>query len=158
MYNDIYSQLFLFFVFFVVGVVIALVFDTLRAAGRVAFSGIFFFVLKDIIFWIITTFLVFFICLKYNDGEMRFFMFVAVTLGALVYFKTVSTFVVKLLCLIIQYIKKSILFILKLIFLPLKFINKPVFIALSVSKRGFVNLVQKISFKLKVLKKFKRKY
>lgn len=157
MYNDIYSQLFLFFVFFVVGVVTALMFDTFRATGKVAFSGMFFFVLKDILFWIITTFLIFFICLKYNDGEIRFFMFLAVVLGALVYFKTVSKYVVAFLCLIIEFVKKIIFLVLKLMFMPLRLINKPVFIALSFSKRSFVNLTKKISFKFKILKKFKRK-
>ena len=148
----------MFFVFLIVGVVAAVVFDTLRATEKVAFSGRFFFVLKDILFWIITTFLIFFICLKYNDGEIRFYMFMAVLIGAMVYFKTLSIFIVKILCALLEFVKKIVYLILKVVFIPLRLINKPVFIAFSFSKRGIVNMGKRISFKMKILKKFKRKH
>ena len=107
MYRDIWYQLFLFFAFFTIGAVFALIYDMLKVSGRLVPGRSFFVVLKDVLFWLVVTVVMFAGCLKFNDGEFRFFMFVGVLLGALVYFKTISRFVVIVLGFIADCIKKT---------------------------------------------------
>ena len=157
MYNGIWYQAFLLAVFVALGMVCAFVFDTLRVSERFVRSNILVSVFKDILFWIITTALVFAICLRFNNGEIRFFMFAGVLFGALAYFNTVSKYVIKILVFAINIIKKIVFAV---VFVPLRFllklINKPLFIAFSFSKTGIMKFCKKILFKFKVLKKFKR--
>lgn len=160
MYKGIGYQIVLFFVFFVLGIFCALVFDTFRVSERFKKSNIFLSAVKDILFWLIITVMMFAICLRFNNGEIRFFMFAGIILGALIYFKTISKLVLNALFFVFNMLKKAVHLFLKVLFLPfkllLKILNKPLFIALSLSKKSIVRLVEKIKFKLKILKKFKR--
>ena len=160
MYNDIWHQAFLFVVFFIVGIVCAFIYDTFRISERFARSGIFFSFFKDILFWLVITVLMFIICLKFNNGEVRFYMLLGIFAGAVAYFNTVSKYVLKILFFIINLVKKIILLLLNFILIPLKFvlklINKPVFLALSFSKKSVINIGKKMKFEFMVLKKFRR--
>lgn len=159
MYNDIWHQGFLFAVFLIVGIVCAFIYDTFRVSERFARSGIFLMFAKDILFWIVITFLMFVICLKYNNGVIRSYMFLGIFLGAVAYFNTVSKYVLNILFFTINLLKKIILLLLNIIFIPLKFflklINKPVFLALSFSRRSIVSVCKKIKFKFMIFKKFR---
>lgn len=157
MYNGMWYQAVLFAVFFSFGVVCGVVFDAFRVSERVKRSCLFVLVVKDIVFWLAVTVFMFAICLKFNNGEIRFFMFVAMFFGATLYFGTISRFVIAVMLFVATVIKKllSVLVVIPLRFL-LRLVNKPVFIALSFSKKSLSKAVGKICFKLKVLKKFKR--
>lgn len=156
MYTDIWHQLFLFFVFFVMGAVFALVYDTFRVSGRFVPRKTVFTVFGDILFWLTATVVMFGVCLKFNDGEIRFFMFLGMLCGALLYFNTLSRFVIFVLGFVADLLKRFVVCLLKILFIPLKLLNKPVFIALSVTKNNAVKILKKIKFKLKVFIKFKR--
>lgn len=160
MYRDIWYQLFLFFAFFTIGAVFALIYDMLKVSGRLVSGRSFFVVLKDVLFWLVVTVVMFAGCLKFNDGEFRFFMFVGVLLGALVYFKTISRFVVIVLGFIADCIKKTVTFMFGIFVLPLKLllriVNKPVFIAFSFTRKRLLKLIEKIKFRIKIFIKFKR--
>lgn len=158
--SGVWYQLVLFAVFFVLGVVCALLYDTFRVSERFVRSGPFVSVLKDVLFWLVATVLIFTICLKFNNGEIRMFMFAGIFAGAFAYFNTLSRYVLNILFFIINILKKVITFLFKILFMPfrllLKLLNKPVFIALSFTKKGINNFCTKIKFKFKVFKKFKR--
>ena len=160
MYRDIWYQLFLFFAFFTIGAVFALIYDMLKVSGRPVSGRSFFVVLKDVLFWLVVTVVMFAGCLKFNDGEFRFFMFVGVLLGALVYFKTISRFVVIVLGFIADCIKKTVTFMFGIFVFPLKLllriVNKPVFIAFSFTRKRLLKLIEKIKFRIKIFIKFKR--
>ena len=160
MYRDIWYQLFLFFAFFTIGAVFALIYDMLKVSGRLVSGRSFFVVLKDVLFWLVVTVVMFAGCLKFNDGEFRFFMFVGVLLGALVYFKTISRFVVIVLGFISDCIKKTVTFMFGIFVFPLKLllriVNKPVFIAFSFTRKRLLKLIEKIKFRIKIFIKFKR--
>lgn len=160
MYRDIWYQLFLFFAFFTIGAVFALIYDMLKVSGRLVSDRSFFVVLKDVLFWLVVTVVMFAGCLKFNDGEFRFFMFVGVLLGALVYFKTISRFVVIVLGFIADCIKKTVTFMFGIFVFPLKLllriVNKPVFIAFSFTRKRLLKLIEKIKFRIKIFIKFKR--
>ena len=160
MYKDIWYQLFLFFVFFATGVVFALLYDALKVSIRLAPRWSFFVVVKDVIFWFVVTVFMFAICLKFNDGEFRFFMFAGVLSGALLYFKTISRLVVSVLGFVTDCVRKTIVFLFGILLFPLKFVlrvvNKPVFMAFSFTRKSFLRLVEKIKFRIKIFIKFKR--
>lgn len=160
MYNAAMHHLFLFVVFFLLGMLCAFIYDTFRISERFAYSPFFVVILKDILFWFVVTVLMIAICLKFNNGEIRFFMFVGVFMGALTYFNTLSKYVLKLLYFIINTFKTVFLLIFKVAFAPVRFLlkllNKPIFIALSFSRKKMVNLAKKLRFKITVFKKFKR--
>ena len=160
MYRDIWYQLFLFFAFFTIGAVFALIYDMLKVSGRLVSGRSFFVVLKDVLFWLVVTVVMFAGCLKFNDGEFRFFMFVVVLLGALVYFKTISRFVVIVLGFIADCIKKTVTFMFGIFVFPLKLllriVNKPVYIAFSFTRKRLLKLIEKIKFRIKIFIKFKR--
>ena len=160
MYRDMWYQLFLFIVFFITGTVFALVYDALKVSIRLAPRWSFFVVIKDVVFWFVVTVFMFAICLKFNDGEFRFFMFAGVLLGAILYFKTISRTVVIVLGFVADCIKKTVTFLFGVFLFPLKFllkvVNKPVFIAFSFTRKSFLGLARKIKFRLKIFIKFKR--
>lgn len=160
MYRDIWYQLFLFIVFFIVGGVFALLYDALKVSGKFAPRWSFFVVLKDIVFWLVVTVTMFCVCLKFNDGEFRFYMLIGVVSGALLYFKTISRLVVLVLGFIADCIKKTISVVFGILLFPVKvlvkIINKPVFIAFSFTQKRFFRLIDKIKFRVKVFKIFKR--
>lgn len=160
MYNIVFHHIFLLIVFFVLGMVCAFVFDAFRVLERFAHSPFVVLILKDVLFWLVVTVLMFSICLKFNNGEIRFFMFVGVFIGALAYFNTLSKFVLDLLCFIINIFKNIFAFVFKIVFVPFKFVikllNKPIFVALTFSKRSIKNFCKKIRFKIKIFKKFNR--
>lgn len=160
MYSGVWYQSVLFAVFFILGMVCSFVFDTFRVSERFFRSNMLVSVLKDILFWLVVTVLMFAICLKFNNGEIRFFMFIGVFAGALLYFNTLSRYVMNILYLIINILKNILGFIFKILLMPfklvLKLVNKPVFIALSFSKRSIKKFAERLRFKLKIFKKFKR--
>lgn len=160
MYNGVWYHSVLFAVFFILGIVCALVFDAFRVSERFVRSNMIVSVLKDILFWLVVTVLMFAICLKFNNGEIRFFMFIGVFTGAFLYFNTLSRYVMNLLYLIINILKNIFGFVFKILLMPLRFIlklvNKRVFIALSFSKKGVKKIAEKLRFKFKIIRKFKR--
>ena len=160
MYRDIWYQLFLFVIFFIMGATFALMYDALKVSGKFAPRRSFFVVLKDIFFWFVVTVVMFAVCLRFNDGEFRFYMFAGVVLGAFFYFKTLSRLVVCVLGFVADCIKKIITSVFLILVFPvrilLKIINKPVFIAFTFTQKRLLDLVDKIKFKIKIFKIFKR--
>ncbi len=156
MYSDIWYQVVLFLVFFCFGVICAFVFDAFRVSEQFRKSNFVTLAIKDILFWLIVLTLMFAICLRFNNGEIRFFMFLGMLLGASVYFNTVSKFVINIMFFVVKMLRNIIKIVVKVLLLPLKLLlkifNKPVVIAVAFSK----NSVKKIKFKLKKFKKFKR--
>ena len=157
MHNGISVQLFDFLIFGAAGIAGAFLFDTLRALDFLKKSGCVSSFLKDVIYWLFVTVMVFGVCLKFTDGEIRFYMLVGMLLGALVYFGTLSPYVVWVLGLFFGIIKKALYYILIFpVAFILKLLNKPFFVAVSLGRRGVCLAGEKIIFKFKKYKKFKR--
>lgn len=157
MHNSIGVQLFDFFVFFVAGSVSSFLFDTLRALDffkKQSAVSLFF---KDMLYWLAVTVSIFAVCLKYTDGEIRFYMIFGIFSGVCIYFNTVSKYVFKILRLFFTVVKRVLYYAFVFPFaLILRLLNKPFFVAVSFSKRGFSSMGKKISFKFKKYRKFKR--
>lgn len=83
----------------------------------------------DVIFWLVTTALVFYLLLLVNWGAVRFYVFVALSLGAMIYFWLFSKMSRRLLTLKFYLLHKlwkltitAILFTLQVIFSPVRIV------------------------------------
>ena len=118
------SQASLFFIFTIIGVAIAIIFDIFRIMRKSFKTSDIVTYIEDILFWLITGFIILYAIFKFNNGEIRFFMFVGMILGATFYMLLISRYIVKFSVKIILTIKKIINTILQIIIKPLKFIYK----------------------------------
>ena len=72
--------------------------------------------LQDLIFWVVVTIGFFYFMLLRNFGEIRFFSIIGVAIGCILYFATVSRFVIFIFVWVITYLKKALAFPFKLIY------------------------------------------
>jgi len=118
------SQANLFLIFVINGLIIGLLFDVFRILRKSFKTSDLITILQDILFWILTGIIILYSIFVFNNGEIRFFMFIGIFLGAGLYMLLLSKYVIKFSVTIISILKKIISFILKIIFFPLQWIYK----------------------------------
>lgn len=115
---NIYSQSKVFCIFFLLGIFINFIFDLFRGMRKsFRFSNIVV-LFQDIIFLSIAGFLFFRSLIVFNNGEIRFFMLIALIFGICIYTLTISKQCVIIVTVILKICKNIFKFIYKLIFLP----------------------------------------
>lgn len=135
MQNQIYS----FLVFILNGFLIGILFDIFRISRKSFKTPDFITYIEDIAFWIGSGMLLLFSIFKFNNGELRVFIFIGLFLGISTYLLIFSKLFINISLHIINVVKKSfyiliilpINYILKFINLiiikPLKFVYKKLF-------------------------------
>lgn len=118
------NQVYLFFIFIANGIIIGLLFDIFRILRRTMKTSDFITYVEDILFWILTGFSILYSIFVFNNGEIRFFMFLAIGLGIICYMLLFSSFIIKTNVVIINFFKKIISIIFNIIKLPFKYILK----------------------------------
>lgn len=106
--GEIYEQLFCLLIFTITGIVIGILFDLFRILRKSFKTADWITYIQDILFWILTGFIVLFSIFKFNNGEIRSYIFLGIALGVLIYMLTISKFIIKYAVLIINWIKKII--------------------------------------------------
>ena len=104
MYN--FSQEQIFILFFVIGLIISIIFDFFRAIRKNFKASDFATLIEDIVFLGITSFLIVFSIIKINGGEVRFYIFLAIFFGILLYSLTISNLCVIIFNVIVRICKK----------------------------------------------------
>ncbi len=132
--EEMYNQLFCLTVFSITGIVIGILFDIFRIFRKSFKTSDIITYLQDILFWILTGFIVLFAIFKFNDGEIRSYIFIGIALGILIYMLTISRFTIKYCVAIVQWIKKII--------------SYPISIIIKFSKKIIINPIIKLSRKL----------
>lgn len=128
------GQLFCLIAFTATGIVIGVLFDIFRILRRSFKTADWLTTLQDILFWILAGFVILFSIFKFNNGEIRSYIFVGIALGVLIYMLTLSKYIVRCSVIIIKFIKKIISYpvnlIIKitnfLIIKPIKFLVKKI--------------------------------
>lgn len=149
------NQAYAFIVFILNGFLIGLLFDVFRIFRKSFKTPDFITYLEDFIFWIITGLILLYSIFKFNNGELRIYIFLGVILGAAIYMLIFSKFFINISVYIINIIKK--IFII-LIIIPIKFIinilNKIIWKPLKKILGWFKHLFTKILsiFKIKTQK------
>lgn len=114
------NQTYLFLVFSLTGVIIGILFDFFRILRKSFKTSDIITYLEDIIFWILTGFIVLYNIWYFNNGEIRLFMILGIIMGAIIYMLTLSNIIIKIFYEIINILKKIILKIIKILELPFK--------------------------------------
>ena len=113
------NQALLFFIFVINGLLIGIVFDIFRIL-RISFkTKDFVTYIEDIAFWLITGAIVLYSIFIFNNGEIRFFIFIGIIIGVILYMMLFSSNVIKISVLIIKFLKKIII-------IPIKILKKPI--------------------------------
>lgn len=96
------NQAYLFLVFSLTGVIIGILFDFFRILRRTIKTSNFITYIEDILFWILTGFLILYNIWYFNNGEIRIYMFLGIILGVLIYMLTLSSILIKIFSKILQ--------------------------------------------------------
>lgn len=118
------NQAQLFLVFIINGIIIGIFFDFFRILRKSFKTSDFSTYIEDLLFWILTGFSILFTLFKYNNGEIRLYMFLAIAIGILLYMLIFSSYIIKINVSIILILKKLLKKIIYFIFIPIKFILK----------------------------------
>ena len=121
-----YTQGQIFILFFVAGICIGLIYDIFRVLRKNFHTSDLITQIEDVIFLVFSGFLVLNSILKFNNGEVRFYLFMAIFLGILLYFLTISKPYVIIINVIVKFCKNILVFIIKLIKIPYIFIKKTI--------------------------------
>lgn len=118
------NQAYLFVIFIINGILIGLLFDIFRIIRRTSKTTDLATYIQDVAFWIITGIMTLAFIFYYNNGEIRFYVFLGIILGISIYILTISKYVIKISVKIVNYIKRIISIIVNIILLPLKSVWK----------------------------------
>ena len=166
----IYTQLQLFFIFLVNGLLIALLFDFFRILRKAIKTVDFITYIEDALFWILTGFIILYSIFTYNNGEIRLFMFFAIILGILIYFTFLSKIILSISLSVINVIKKFLGTVFNIIKIPFHFfmklikklfLNPITFIIINIRNyftkclKNFSNVVKKVKISNKFVKNTK---
>ena len=116
------NQAYLFLIFILNGILIGLLFDFFRILRKSFKTKDMITYIQDIIFWILTGFIILYSTFTFNNGEIRIFMFIAILLGIIFYMTLISSYVIKINVTIINFIKNIIVKITDIILMPFKLI------------------------------------
>ena len=118
------NQASLFLIFALNGVIIGLLFDIFRILRKSFKTSDIITTIEDIIFWILTGFVILYSIFVFNNGEIRFFMFIGIFLGVMLYMLLLSRYIIKVSVTIISVVKKVLGFIFKILIFPIQSMYK----------------------------------
>ena len=118
------NQALLFCVFIINGVLIGLLFDFFRILRKSFKTRDIITYIEDILFWILTGIILLYSIFTFNNGEIRFYMFLGVILGCIIYMLLVSRYIVNTITKIILFFKKIIIKAVNIIIYPFKMLIK----------------------------------
>lgn len=156
------ARLFLISVIF--GFIIGFGYDWLRIFRRIIKHFNFITQLEDIFYWIISGFLLFFVMLKENNGEIRAFLILGAFIGMLLYFLIISPLFLNISIAIVNFIKKILSLIFTIILYPFKIIVKFLRIPYLFIHNCLKNFIKNTNLLLKnnqfyaKIKKYKNKF
>lgn len=108
--------------FVINGILIGFLFDIFRILRKSFKTKDIITYIEDISFWILTGLLTLYFIFYYNNGEIRFYIFLGIILGILIYILTISKYIIKFSVTVINFIKDIISKVIQIIFYPLKII------------------------------------
>lgn len=116
------NQAYLFMMFVINGILIGFLFDVFRILRKSFKTKDIITYIEDISFWILAGVLTLYFIFYYNNGEIRFYIFLGIILGILIYILTISKYIIKFSVTIINFVKDIINKVIQIVFYPLKLI------------------------------------
>ena len=119
------NQLYAFIIFILNGLLTGLIFDIFRISRKVFKTPDLITYIEDVLFWVISGLIVMYSIFKFNNGEIRLFVFIGICIGLVIYLLVFSKLFIKFSVYIINFLKKVIqIIIIKPIQFILKLFNK----------------------------------
>lgn len=149
------SQVGLFLIYISSGILICLLFDIFRALRRSIKTIDIITYIEDIIFWIIVSSFLMFLIFTLNSGNIRFYIFLALFIGGLLYYCTISKYFLNFSTKIFTLLKKIIKKLILLLLIPVKIfmkMNKKIICFLCINLQNMSKIFKKFP---KILKKEK---
>lgn len=160
MYANNLEQLNSFLIFTLVGIIISVLFDIFRVLRKTFKTPDTVTYIEDILFWIMTGAIILSSIFLFNNGELRLYLFIGMSIGILLYMLFISKYFIKISVFIISTIKKVINKILHILLKPIKIVysilKKIIFKPISfvcINFKGFILKIIKKSKKIKILNK-----
>ena len=122
MYANSLTQLISFTIFIVVGLSIGIVFDIFRILRKSFKTSDIITYVEDVLFWIITGLIILYSIFKFNNGELRLYIFIGVFAGIILYITTISYYFILINVKIIKLLKAIIYKLFNLIVFPIRVI------------------------------------
>ena len=146
------SQIGIFLIYFIAGVIICLIYDIFRALRKTVKTPDFVTYIEDTIFWIlVATFLIYLIFIL-SSGEIRFFMFIAICLGGIAYYFTLSKYFMNISVYVQSFVKAIVKKLIIILLISLKLflkINKKVKCIMCINLNNFKKNLNRNSKKMK---------
>lgn len=101
-----YNQFFIVFIFINTGILLGILFDLFRIQRKIIKTNQYLTYFQDIIYGIISGFLVFYIIKKYTNGDIRLYMFMNLLVGIFIYLTGLSKYFIAFFVWIINPVKK----------------------------------------------------
>lgn len=111
-----FSQEEVFLLFFIIGIIIGLVFDFFKVLRKSFKTKDLITFIEDLLFLLISGSLIIFGVIKLNGGEVRFYLFLGIFFGILIYSLTISKLYVIILYEFVRICKKIIIFFIQIFF------------------------------------------
>ncbi|MBQ2967972.1 MAG: spore cortex biosynthesis protein YabQ [Clostridia bacterium] len=106
------------------GVTCAFLYDLFKIIRRTFQPGVWLTFMLDMLFWILSALLAFGMLLFSNHGQMRLFEMIAMAVGALVYFLSVSSVIVACGTVLLKRLLSGIFFVFRILFFPFRMLNR----------------------------------
>lgn len=151
------NQAYLFLVFLLNGFLIGVLFDIFRILRKTFKTNDFITYMQDILFWLLTGFIVLYSIFKFNNGELRNFIFIGIFIGISIYLLVFSKTFIKVNLIVINIIRRIIFYIIIIPFkLILRISKKIIFKPVSFIIINFRKTLSNLIIKLKNLQKKQR--
>ena len=147
------NQLYVFLIYCLCGVIIGIFFDVFRILRKSFKTPDIITYMEDVLFWFLTGIFLIFVIFKFNNGELRSYIFVGLGLGITIYLLIFSKLFINVNTTIIKFLKMIIRKIILILLYPLK-ILKNIFNKLVLSNVKKLNNI--IIFYVKKCKKDKK--
>ncbi|NBI30819.1 spore cortex biosynthesis protein YabQ [Chengkuizengella sp. YPA3-1-1] len=118
------------------GMMLGIIYDIYRVVASQIYFRRWLISSLDVVYWILSTLFVFRMLYLSNSGEVRFYVFLGLTLGIIFHYVYFSPLTIKIIILVIRWIKALIHFVKKLfsifIIIPIKMIYRCILILLGI--------------------------
>ena len=101
------NQLYAFAIFILNGFLIGLLFDIFRISRKSFKTPDFVTYIEDIAFWVLSGAMLLYSIFKFNNGELRLFIFIGVFIGTLIYMLIFSRLLINISVYIITSLRKK---------------------------------------------------
>lgn len=118
MENNIITQTVLFIIFIFNGIFIGILFDFFRILRKSFKTSDIITYIQDVLFWILTGTSTLYLIFKFNNGEIRSYIFIGILLGITFYILLFSKFFININVKIIKFITKIVITIAQILLVP----------------------------------------